>query len=286
MRTTVPGIVCILVVAILPPGSAIAGQKEKEEPAKLAELRTSWNLAKERGERPIKKSYLNALVKLRDDFTKSGDLSDAILVRTEIESLTEVDAKALVPIKPPELVALRKTYDDAMAKLRGGLDQKYVKALRAMQSHYKRKPDLEGALAVAAELAKFERKRWAMVSEKGLKFGIFKEGEHAFSDDMHQWTKIPDRFKDYRVSMAKIGKRETLRLNVKTGGLLLIVAEKNDLEPLQDDGWAVVAEAARYGKPDETPCILTKEVRSGRLIINTKSWLGVRLLLPAAPERR
>lgn len=130
------------------------------EPGKLTDLRDAWTQAKVRGARPIKEKYLEALIALRDRYTKQSRLGDAVLVRDEIKVLTEgrerekeLDGEGAAPA---ELAALRATYDREIERMEAVNDRKYVAALKTMQRGFTTKGDLESVLAVKAELGRVE----------------------------------------------------------------------------------------------------------------------------------
>lgn len=59
-----------------------------EEPVKLEGLRLSYERAIERATQPIKRTYLEELRSLKEEYTKAGRLDEALLVVKEIEEQT------------------------------------------------------------------------------------------------------------------------------------------------------------------------------------------------------
>lgn len=63
------------------------GITAESDPGKLKGLRQSWHLAQKKAMSPINKKYLRALAKLKTEYTKSGQLQNALAVEAEITSL-------------------------------------------------------------------------------------------------------------------------------------------------------------------------------------------------------
>ena len=151
-------VLTLLLVAVVH-SLAPAQDAGESEPEKLTALRTSWLNAKEREARPLKDKYLDALQKLRTQLTQRGNLEEAILVRAEIERLTQVAPKDTKPAEEgalqknsAELQRLRRVFDNEIARLERENDHKYETALDALQKSYERAGKLESALAVKQEL--------------------------------------------------------------------------------------------------------------------------------------
>jgi hypothetical protein len=135
--------------------AAHAEESLAPEPEKLTKLREAWTQAKEREFRPIKENYLNALIKLRKQLTGQDNLAGALLVRDEIEFLTQGKERADDGDgqgTPRQLSSLRSVYQVSIDKVVAENDQKYLAALEAMRSQFATAGDLEGALAIRNEL--------------------------------------------------------------------------------------------------------------------------------------
>ena len=135
-------------------GGLISICSGETSPIELKNLRVTWGEANERDAKPIKKKYVAALETLRTQLTQRGDLEGAIVVRDEIEALTKdgkrPEAKAGVPDK---FISLQHTYERELKRVMGWNQKKYRTALEALQNRFKKKGDLEGALAIKRELA-------------------------------------------------------------------------------------------------------------------------------------
>ena len=147
-------VVLIVVSSIAGVTPCLAGDKASE-PQKLTALRSSWKQAKERDARPVKGKYLNALIDLRKRLTQQGSLEGALLVRDEIEVLTQgkereqpKDGQGV----PSRLTTLRATYERELARIDKVDDKKYVGALTAMQASFQKADKLDAALAIKREL--------------------------------------------------------------------------------------------------------------------------------------
>ena len=105
-------------------------------------------MAKEKQARPIKEKYLNALIKLRGRLTKEGAVEDAVLVREEIEILTQGKERQLEKESRSDLGRLRGIYERELATLEASLDKKYEVALGKLQRSFQNEKKLEAVLAV------------------------------------------------------------------------------------------------------------------------------------------
>lgn len=261
----------------------VFAQDSPNEPEKLASLREAWTRAKVRDARPIKEKYLNALTKLRDNLTERNRLDDAVLVRSEIKYLAKVaeEGEELPTGGPAKLKELRKIYGREMERMAEGNDRKYVGALKKLGTSYSKARKLEAALAVRAEIEKVES---AEVEFNG-KFREFKEGARLFSNREYTWTKVPPEYSGYRVSFGAGKSYAPLRVIVRKGGVMRIVAEAEDVNPLKRQRWKPKGEAGRGGQRsgDAPPQVMEKVVEPGELKFETKTFLCVRLLL--APEK-
>lgn len=170
---------------------ALGIAREEAEPEKLVNLRESWTKAKGVGARPIKEGYLTSLINLRENFTKSNRLEGALLVREEIEILTQ--GKARDPEDdntkgPTQLLELRKSYQREMARLTATKDRIYLGALDKMQRRFSGQGQLEAAVAVKAEIDKVRSE--GIVPKKAVAFGGHR---YLFFDVEVSWDEAKER---------------------------------------------------------------------------------------------
>lgn len=86
-----------------------------EDPKDLALLRQSWTKAREQATAPIDKKYADALEAMKVRFTKSGDLTSALAVDTELKSLAGAKTAINAPATQDAATAVVKT--------KGGLEK-------------------------------------------------------------------------------------------------------------------------------------------------------------------
>jgi hypothetical protein len=83
------------------------------DPARLVELRTQYQSAIHRIVEPLDKSYMDTLAALQRQFSKNGDLENALAVRREVERMSQsVESNA----RGPELIILSAQQRDAATK--------------------------------------------------------------------------------------------------------------------------------------------------------------------------
>jgi len=104
-----------------------------QEPEKLANLRSSWQRARDQATQPLDTKYRTALQQLMNSFTKAGDLNSAVAVKAELEKLTpaasDTSKQSLLTEHPKkisyryEFISDALTYDKAVerAKTTGGV---------------------------------------------------------------------------------------------------------------------------------------------------------------------
>jgi hypothetical protein len=68
---------------------------------------------------------------------------------------TSFSAYCQIPAEPKELLDLRGSFEKARSAALSPLEKKYVNALASLKDRLTKKGDLNGALSVQAELAKF-----------------------------------------------------------------------------------------------------------------------------------
>ena len=61
---------------------------QTQEPPEFATLKQSWTRARKVATDPIDKKYVEALIAMKDKFTKAGKLAEALIIDSEIRSLS------------------------------------------------------------------------------------------------------------------------------------------------------------------------------------------------------
>lgn len=83
---------------------------KSEEPERLEKLRSSFEAAVARATDPLRKTYLDELEKLKNEFTRSAQLEEALAVDREIKKLSGADAGSpAMPTDQKEVVQPKGT---------------------------------------------------------------------------------------------------------------------------------------------------------------------------------
>ena len=110
MKSTLITIVIIVFAQLM----GLAQEEPKPEPTELVKLRVAWQQSVSQVIAPLNNKYREALVKMKTDFTRAGNLGDALAVDAEIRAL---DARALGTLN--EVIGTwRITYTDGKSYLR------------------------------------------------------------------------------------------------------------------------------------------------------------------------
>jgi len=128
------------------------------------------------------------------------------------------------------------------------------------------------------------------IVECELAFVQFKEGQKLFTNRDYELTKVPDEYNSFLVSIAAGLSHKPLKFIVKKAGIITILAEHadhasgegDDCADLKLDGWIDIAVVSRTPIRDDKWCVIMQKVlEKGTYEIPSKSFLGVRLLLPS-----
>jgi hypothetical protein len=68
-----------------------AQEEPKPEPAELVKLRVAWQRSVSQVTAPLNDRYCGALVKMKTDFTRAGNLEDALAVDAEIKAVEALE---------------------------------------------------------------------------------------------------------------------------------------------------------------------------------------------------
>ena len=109
--------------------TSVSFTEQAQEPEQLQSLRSSWQRARDQATDPIDDKYRAALRQMMELFTKSGDLTNALAVKNELEKISPnavplPNASRTKPIRYRyEFVADKMTYEQASerAKASGGI---------------------------------------------------------------------------------------------------------------------------------------------------------------------
>ena len=220
-------------------GAASAEETEHEE---LENLRNSWLLAKDQGERPLREKYHQALIDLQKRLTRAQEFKEALHVRDEIELLTrgvhpakkEADAGPV----PPALVRLQETFDREMARMSAPLDTKYFAALKGLRNRSARAEKLSLASAAKNELARYrppDRERnatWAAIevrcSTSRVAVKELTRGRARLSGRYRPgFSKFDSRLAGTRFLRVPWNESHTMRVTVTGTGYLLVYSCAN-----------------------------------------------------------
>jgi tetratricopeptide (TPR) repeat protein len=108
-------------------------------------LKEQYQNAIDRALVPVKDGYGRELLKLRDAFTRAGDLDSAVAVDAEIKGQGKTQ-------KPPRLVAAKETYDAAVQRVVSGIKPAYLRELDKLKAELVRAGKLTEAIAVDSEI--------------------------------------------------------------------------------------------------------------------------------------
>lgn len=124
---------------------------DKEEPEQLTKLRNAYLDAHLAALKPVTEKYLAGLAKLREKFTKSGNLEAALIVQSEENGKNETPEAN----QPRQLITLNRIYKRAKDQESAKVTKKYVTALQSLQKKLTKSGDLSGAMYVKKECEKY-----------------------------------------------------------------------------------------------------------------------------------
>ncbi len=143
--------------------AAIKGQE------KLLGLKKHKESAIERVITPLNKAYLGKLDELMDHLTTSGELNKALVVKNEIDRVGRKPSESLEEENIPERLALlSRQRSAALERALAPIERKYHKELDRLLRNYTSAGNLEAALKVREELAKYRDGPSSDDEEKGF----------------------------------------------------------------------------------------------------------------------
>jgi lipoprotein NlpI len=117
----------------------------QEASSGLQLLKVRYQNALDRALAPVNEGYGRELLRLKDSFTRSGDLDAALAVDAEIKGQGKTP-------KPPRLVTARETYDAAVQRVVSGMKPTYLRELDKLKAELTRAGKLTEAIAVDSEM--------------------------------------------------------------------------------------------------------------------------------------
>jgi hypothetical protein len=125
------------------------GAEVAKLPSEANRLKQSYQQAVERGLKPIRGKYVAELNRLVEQFTRAGQLEEALAIKNEIAPGTNnVESDKL----PDECKELKKFYRQAVDRDAEPLREKYISELNRLLEQSSRAGKLEDAIAIKAEL--------------------------------------------------------------------------------------------------------------------------------------
>lgn len=119
-----------------------------EDPAELAELRQTWEKERTEAQEKIDTIYLEELEQLKKNFTKAGNIADALAVDNVIKEGDRADNE------PQALTKVRLARDKSLKKVSKPLDKRYWQDLLLLKDDFQKQGKLEGVVAANAEIEK------------------------------------------------------------------------------------------------------------------------------------
>jgi hypothetical protein len=126
-------------------GLVVPAMNAQDTSSGLQLLKGQYQNAIDRALVPVNEGYGRELLKLRDAFTRAGDLNSAVAVDAEIKGQGKTP-------KPPRLVAARETYDAAVQRVVSGMKPAYLRELDKLKAELTRAGKLTEAIAVDSEM--------------------------------------------------------------------------------------------------------------------------------------
>lgn len=124
-------------------------------PDRVATLKSAYEGAKARAIAPLNAKYGEALLNLKSDYTKSGNLEDALAADALLKEVNAAgtagqDLSALQDTGnlPERVLTLKSTYKSAVAKAIEPLNRTFAGELAKLKTDYTKAGNLEAAVAV------------------------------------------------------------------------------------------------------------------------------------------
>ncbi|MDF1739411.1 MAG: hypothetical protein P1U86_09650 [Verrucomicrobiales bacterium] len=153
----VPGICPLFLFLLFSSAISVA-----DTPPRLSNLTGNFERELNRALTPLDQKYLTALNGLQRDYSKSGELNSALIIKGEIERLKEglqlEESEESDPAKAttPKLTKLKDSYRKAVLRKTTPILARYKKELVNLQENFTASNDLESAVAVRDRLKQVE----------------------------------------------------------------------------------------------------------------------------------
>ncbi len=153
------------------------GQEATKEPVELQNVRDQYREQVQAGMDPVKRQYVAALETMKRTRGGAGDLTGALAVQKEIESVANrTSAGPDAEDDPKELRTARGWYRQQVKIISDPLKPPYLTTLETLKRTLGAKGDLAGALLVQKEIDSFEVTRAASSSaQKGAQLIIWNQ---------------------------------------------------------------------------------------------------------------
>ncbi len=217
-----------------------------KEPVGLVAIRQEYEKAVQQELAPLKKIYLQELVKLKEAYAQAADLESALAVDAEIKG--EPGGK-----KVTALTLLQENYEKAVARVVAKLKPAYQQGLIRLKTELTKSADLQAALAVDTAIKSLDNatsgaavatsvdvgknqslqagspvaaltsgasmNKLAVVKVEGATWERLKSGVNCYTDPKHQWKDVPEELEGVRFSVLQHMKGGTT-FKVEKAGLV------------------------------------------------------------------
>lgn len=219
-----------------------------KEPASLVALRQEYEKAVQQELAPLKKIYLQELVKLKEAYAQAADLESALAVDAEIKG-EPGDKKAIA------LTQLKENYEKAVARVVVKLKPAYQQELIRLKTELTKSADLQAALAVDTAIKSLDNatpgaadastanvgksqsfqagspaaaltsgasmNKLAVVKVEGATWERLKSGVNCYAAPKYQWKDVPEELEGVRFSVFQPMKGVT-KFKVEKAGLVFL----------------------------------------------------------------
>ncbi len=219
-----------------------------KEPASLVALRQEYEKAVQQELAPLKKIYLQELVKLKEEYAQAADLESALAVDAEIKG--ETGGKKAIA-----LTQLKENYERAVARVVAKLKPAYQQELIRLKTELTKSADLQAALAVDTAIKSLDKAtpsaaaasmvdmgksqsfqagspvaaltsgasmhKLAAVKVEDATWERLKSGVNCYADPKHQWKDVPKELEGVRFSVLQ-HMQGTTKFKVEKAGLVFL----------------------------------------------------------------
>ena len=119
-----------------------------QEPAELTELRQTWEKERTEAQEKVDKLYFEELEEMKQNFTKAGNIADALAVDNVIKEGDKADNE------PQALTKMRLAKGKSLKKVLKPLDKRYWQDLLLLKDNFQKQGNLDGVVAADAEIEK------------------------------------------------------------------------------------------------------------------------------------